>query len=47
MGLRHCRLSIDRLLAMAMREVGMARRFLVSAGFVVLGRSLVMGCCKF
>jgi hypothetical protein len=42
MGLRRVRLRIDRLLAMAMREVGMVRRFLVSAGFMVLGRFLMM-----
>ena len=33
---------LHRLLAMAMREVGMVRRFLVSAGFIVLGRFFVM-----
>jgi hypothetical protein len=42
MGLRRFRLRIDRLLAMAMCEVGMVRRFLVSAGFMVLCRFLVM-----
>ena len=42
MGLRRFRLRIERLLAMAMREVGMVRRFLVSAGFIVLGRFFVM-----
>ena len=44
MGLRRFRLRIDRLLAMAMREVGMVRRFLVSAGFMVLGRFFMMTC---
>jgi hypothetical protein len=42
MGLRRVRLRIDRLLTMALREVGMVRRFLVRAGFMVLGRFLVM-----
>ena len=42
MGLRRFSLRIDRLLAMAMREVGMVRRFLVSADFIVLGRFFVM-----
>jgi hypothetical protein len=42
MGLRRVSLRIDRLLAMPMREVGMVRRFLVSAGFIVLGRFFVM-----
>ena len=42
MGLRRFRLRIDRLLAMALREMGMVRRFLVRAGFPVLGRFLVM-----
>ena len=42
MGFRRFRLRIDRLLAMAMREVGMVRRFLVSAGIMVLGRFFMM-----
>jgi hypothetical protein len=42
MGFRRFRLRIDRLLAMAMREVGMVRRFLVRAGFMVLGRFFMM-----
>jgi hypothetical protein len=42
MGLRRVRLRIDRLLAMAMRKVGMVRRFLVRADFMVLGRFFVM-----
>ena len=42
MGLRRVRLRIDRLLAMALREVGMVRRFLVRAGFMVLGRFFMM-----
>jgi hypothetical protein len=42
MSLRRVRLRIDRLLAMALREVGMVRRFLVRAGFMVLSRFLVM-----
>jgi hypothetical protein len=42
MGLRRFRLRIDRLLAMAMREVGMVRGFLVRAGLMVLGRFLMM-----
>jgi hypothetical protein len=42
MGLRRVRLRIDRLLAMALREVGMVRRFLVRAGFMMLSRFLVM-----
>ena len=42
MGLRRFRLCIDRLSAMALREVGMVRRFLVSAGFMMLSRFLVM-----
>jgi hypothetical protein len=45
MGFRRFRLRIDRLLAMAMREVGMVRRFLVSAAFIVLGRFFVMTRC--
>jgi len=42
MGLRRFRLRIDRLVTMAMREMGMVRGFLVRAGFMVLGRFLVM-----
>jgi hypothetical protein len=42
MGFRRFRLRSDRLLAMAMREVGMVRRFLVRAGFMVLGRFFMM-----
>jgi len=42
MGLGRVRLRIDRLLPMALREVGMVRRFLVRAGFMVLGHFLVM-----
>ncbi len=42
MGLRRFRLCIDRLSAMALREVGMVRRFLVRAGFMVLGRFFMM-----
>jgi hypothetical protein len=42
MGLRRFRLRVDRLLAMAMREVGMVCGFLVRAGFMMLGRFLVM-----
>jgi hypothetical protein len=42
MGFRRFRLRIDRLLVMAMREVGMVRRFLVRAGFMVLGRFFMM-----
>ena len=42
MGLRRFRLRVDRLLAMALREVGMVRRFLGRAGFMVLGRFLVV-----
>ena len=42
MSLRRFRLCINCLLAMAMREVGMVGRFLVRAGFMVLGRFLVM-----
>jgi hypothetical protein len=42
MGFRRVSLRIDRLLAMALREVGMVRRFLVNAGFMVLGRFLMM-----
>jgi len=39
MGLRRARLRIDRLLTMAMREVGMVRSV-----FVMFGGCLVMGC---
>ena len=42
MGLRRVRLRFDRLLAMTLREVGMVRGFLVRAGFMVLGRLLMM-----
>ena len=42
MGFRRFRLRIDRLLAMAMREVGMVRRFLVRASFMVFGRFFMM-----
>jgi hypothetical protein len=42
MGLRRFSPMMDRLLAMAMREVGMVRRFLVRAGFIVLGRFFMM-----
>jgi hypothetical protein len=44
MGFRRFRLRVDRLLAMAMREVGMVRGFLVNAGFMVLGRFFMMTC---
>ncbi len=42
MGLRRFFLRIDRLVAMALREVGVMRRFFVSAGFMMLRRFLVM-----
>jgi hypothetical protein len=42
MGLRRVRLRLNRLLAIALREMGMVRGFLVCAGFMVLGRFFVM-----
>lgn len=42
MGLCRFRLRLDRLLAMAMREVGLVRRFLVLTGFMMFGRFFVV-----